>query len=118
MTFPVVCVGDANAGGGLAIAPRPTVWAAGRPLAAFLSPVSPHPCCGSPGCSIHCAAAIGGGSTTVLAEGFPVHRVSDIDTCAHPRVTGVFNVLVGGGTRDSVNGQQVDTGLGTASFST
>jgi hypothetical protein len=61
---------------------------------------------------------ITGGSTTVFAEGFPVHKVSDIDTCAHPRATGVFNVLVGGGSRDSVNGQQVVTGLGTTSFST
>jgi len=94
--FPIVCVGDTNAAGGIAMAPRPTVIAAGRPLAAFASPVSPHPCCGAPGCSIHCVAIITGGAMTVFAEGLPVHKVMDIDSCAHPRVTGAPNVLVGG----------------------
>ena len=114
MSFPVVCVGDANAAGGLAMAPRPTVIAAGRPLAAFSSPVSPHPCCGAPGCDIHCVAVITGGSATVLAEGLPVHRVMDIDTCAHPRTTGVPNVLVGGpglGGGPSVIGSTANPGL-------
>ena len=95
--FPIVCVGDTNAAGGIAMAPRPTVISAGRPLAAFASPVSPHPCCGAPGCSIHCVAVITGGAATVFAEGLPVHKVMDIDTCAHPRVTGTPTVLVGGG---------------------
>jgi len=114
MTFPVVCVGDANAAGGLTTVPRPTVWAAGRPLAAFASPVTPHLCCGAPGCSIHCVAFVTGGALTVLAEGLPVHRVMDIDTCAHPRVTGAFNVLVGGpglGGGPAVVGSTASSGL-------
>tara|TARA_B100002019_G_C21235333_1_gene582411 strand:+ start:164 stop:454 length:291 start_codon:yes stop_codon:yes gene_type:complete len=94
MAFPVVRIGDVNAAGGIALAPRPTVFSSGKPLAAFLSPVSPHPCCGAPGCSIHCAATITGGSFSVLAEMQPVHKVSDIDLCGHPRVQGDFRVLV------------------------
>ena len=94
MTFPVVRIGDVNAAGGVAIVPRPTVLASGRPLAAFTSVVTPHPCCGQPGCEIHCAAVITGGAPTVLAEGTPVHKVMDIDSCAHPRVQGDLRVLV------------------------
>lgn len=94
MTFPIVRMGDINAAGGIALAPRPTVLSSMQPLAAFASPVSPHPCCGSPGCSIHCAANITGGSPTVFAEGAPVHKVMDVDTCGHPRVRGDNRVLV------------------------
>lgn len=94
MTFPVVRVGDVNAAGGSAIMPRPTVLSSNINVAAFASSVTPHPCCGSPGCSIHCAANITGGSPTVWAEGKPIHKVMDIDTCGHPRVTGDNRVLV------------------------
>lgn len=94
MTFPIVRVGDANAAGGMAIIPRLTVLSSQRPLAAFASKVTPHPCCGAPGCSIHCAAKVVGGSPTVWAEGKPVHKVMDIDTCGHPRVQGDVRVLV------------------------
>ena len=58
------------------------------------SAVTPHPCCGAPGCSIHCAANVTGGSPTVYAEGKPVHKVMDTDTCGHPRVQGDTRVLV------------------------
>lgn len=112
--FPIVRVGDINAAGGIAIAPRPTVLSSGVPLAAFASPVTPHPCCGKPGCSIHCVAVITGGATTVFAEGLPVHKVMDIDSCAHPRTTGDFRVLVGGVGGGGSGG----TGLGTVGFST
>jgi len=94
MTFPIVRIGDVNAAGGAAIAPRPTVLSSNKPLAAFASPVTPHPCCGAPGCTIHCVATITGGSPTVWAEGKPVHKVMDVDTCAHPRVQGDNTVLV------------------------
>jgi len=94
MTFPIVRIGDVNAAGGRAIVPRPTVLSSNKFLAAYTSSVTPHPCCGAPGCSIHCAANITGGSPTVWAEGKPVHKVMDVDTCAHPRVQGDNTVLV------------------------
>ena len=114
--FPIVRVGDINAAGGIAIAPRPTVLSSMQPLAAFASPVTPHPCCGVPGCEIHCVAVVTGGAPTVFAEGLPVHRAfTDIDSCGHPRTQGDFKVLVGG---NGGGGASADTGLGTASFST
>jgi len=116
--FPIVCVGDTNAAGGIAIAPRPTVIAAGRPLAAFASPVTPHPCCGVPGCEIHCVAVITGGAPTVFAEGLPVHKVMDIDSCGHPRVTGAPTVIVNSGGPGGTAAPANQTGLGTVSFST
>lgn len=94
MTFPIVRMGDVNSAGGAAMVPRSTVLSSQKPLAAFASSVSPHPCCGAPGCSIHCAASITGGSPTVWAEGKPVHKVMDTDTCGHSRVQGDNRVLV------------------------
>jgi len=94
MPFPIVRMGDVNSAGGVAIAPRPTVLSSMQPLAAYMSPVTPHPCCGVPGCSIHCAAFITGGATTVFANMLPVHKVMDIDICGHPRVQGDMTVLV------------------------
>lgn len=94
MAFPIVRQGDMNAAGGSAMAPRIQILSSGQPLAAYASPVSPHPCCGAPGCSVHCAASITGGSTSVFASGLPVHKVSDVDTCGHPRVQGDTRVLV------------------------
>ena len=117
--FPIVRVGDINAAGGIAIAPRPTVLSSMQPLASFGSPVTPHPYCGTPGFEIHCVVVITGGATTVYAEGLPVHRAfSDIDSCAHPRTTGDLKVLVGGSGSGGGGAAPVDTGLGTASFST
>tara|TARA_Y200000002_G_C22185090_1_gene456797 strand:- start:31 stop:318 length:288 start_codon:yes stop_codon:yes gene_type:complete len=92
--FPIVRVGDTNAAGGIAVAPRPTVLSSMVPIAAFASAVTPHPCCGVPGCSIHCVAVVTGGSATVFAEGLPVHKVMDVDSCGHPRATGDNKVLV------------------------
>lgn len=102
----IVRVGDINAAGGAAIAPRPTVLSTFVPLAMFMSPVTPHPCCGVPGCEIHCAATIGTArAVDVLAEGTPIHIVGDVDICGHPRATGDFTVLyVGGGAGASVAG--------------
>lgn len=94
MAFPIVRLGDINAAGGATIDIRPTVLSSQIPLAAYFSSVTPHPCCGAPGCSIHCAANVTGGAPTVWAEGSPVHIVSDVDTCGHSRVQGDNRVLV------------------------
>ena len=57
--FPIVRVGDTNAAGGIATAPRPTVLVQGV-LGQFASPTFPS-CCGVPGCEIHCVALVTGG---------------------------------------------------------
>jgi len=75
MSFPIVRQGDTNSAGGRALIPRDQVKSSNKPLAAFSSKISPHPCCGRPGCTIHCAASITGGSSTVKAQGKPVHKV-------------------------------------------
>ena len=94
MGRPVVRIGDINSAGGVAVQGHMNITVNGRPAARQGSRVTPHPCCGAPGCSIHCAANITGGSPTVWAEGKPVHKVMDVDTCAHPRVQGDNTVLV------------------------
>lgn len=99
----VVRITDTNAAGGIAMAPRPTVLSSFLPLAAYMSPVTPHPCCGVIGCSIHCVATIAPTFSTTLAENLPVHTVGNIDICAHPRVTGDFTVL-DLGNKGSVSG--------------
>jgi len=94
----IVRIGDVNSAGGAAVAPRPTVLASGRPLAAYMSRVTPHPCCGaSPACAIHCVASIAPSFNTVFASGLPVHTVGNVDTCGHVRANGDFTVLALGG---------------------
>jgi len=95
MAQMIVRVGDINVAGGVAITPVLNVTANGRPLAKFMSIVTPHFPCPFP--PIHCVAkAALPGSMKVSAGGMPVLRVfSDIDTCLHPRMTGSFNVTAG-----------------------
>ena len=87
-------IGDKNTAGGAATQPRRRVLSRGRPLAKFRSKVTPHPCCGVPGCNSHCVAKIGGRARTTLAEGKPVHVTGDGDTCGHRRAMGDLRVLV------------------------
>jgi len=94
MTFPIVRLGDRNGAGGKTTGARKSVKSSGISLAAYRSGVTPHPCCGSPGCSVHCNAKVTGGAPTVYAEGKPVHIVSDSDTCSHKRAQGDKKVLV------------------------
>ena len=95
MAQMIVRVGDINVAGGVAIMPVRNVTANGRPLAKFMSFVTPHPPC--PFVPIHCAASAAlPGSMKVSAGGMPVLRTfSDVDTCFHPRMTGSFNVTAG-----------------------
>ena len=97
MTRPVQRVGDINSGGGVGILGHMNITVNGRLMMKKMSPVTPHPCCGLPGCAIHCCAqAANPGSMTVIANGVPVLRDGDVDTCGHPRVQGSFNVVCGG----------------------
>jgi uncharacterized Zn-binding protein involved in type VI secretion len=91
----VVRVGDINSAGGSAVAGHPNILVNYRPAAVQGSPVTPHPCCGQPGCGIHCAAnAAFPGKFTVLLNGIPTLRTGDTDTCGHTRATGSFDVVV------------------------
>ena len=96
MPGPVCRVGDKNAVGGVILVGDPTVLVNGRPIAVFGARVTPHPCCGRKGCPpVHCAAKTTSKNFTVLAGGKPVVTAGDLDTCAHPRVGGSLNVIVG-----------------------
>ena len=89
--------GDVNSGGGATIFGSSKVLVNGRPLCwAPGVAVTPHVCCGAPGCAKHCAATTSGGSTKVTVEGKRVSKVGDIDTCGHARMTGSHNVNIGG----------------------
>ena len=92
----VVRKGDANSAGGTVTGPcAPTVLTNNRPTSLPGDSVTPHPCCGVPGCAPHCSAVTTGGSSTVIAEGKPVQYIGCSDSCGHPRVTGSPNVIVG-----------------------
>ena len=91
----VVRTGDVNSAGGVAVGGVPTVLANGRPVIPPGTAVTPHPCCGAPGCNVHCAASTTVGSTTVLAGGMPVVYVGSPDSCGHSRATGSVTVIVG-----------------------
>ena len=87
--------GDPNTSGGINTSGVGSVRVNGRPVVVPGIVVTPHPCCGAPGCGIHCAAVTSGGSANVRAGGRPVIRTSvDSDTCGHPRSVGSPNVRV------------------------
>jgi len=92
----VVRRGDFNSAGGSALGPSaPSVRVNGRPVCVPGDRVTPHPCCGLPGCAKHCVARTTIGSTKVKAEGKGVVFVGSPDSCGHPRANGSFNVNVG-----------------------
>jgi len=94
---PVQRRGDPNSAGGIGVLGHPNITVNGRLMLKRMSPVTPHPCCGAPGCSKHCCAfAANPGSMTVTATGVRVLRDGDKDTCGHSRVKGSFNVVCGG----------------------
>ena len=92
---PVQRQGDPNSSGGINTSGVGSVRVNGRLIVIPGISVTPHPCCGQPGCGIHCSAVTAGGSGTVRAGGKPVIRDNDIDTCGHPRVAGSTNVRAG-----------------------
>lgn len=92
----VVRTGDINSVGGAAQIGASTVTCEGKPVMLPNMPVTPHPCCGSPGCGGHCSARTTGGSSTVTCEGKPVIHTNNTDSCGHKRLTGASTVTVGG----------------------
>jgi len=85
---------DVNTGGGLASGGADTVFANGKQVMLPYQMVTPHECCGSDGCTIHCSATTQGGSSTVFAEGQPVIHVEDVDSCGHKRSSPSPDVFV------------------------
>jgi uncharacterized Zn-binding protein involved in type VI secretion len=67
-----------------------TVFAAGEKVATNDDSVAGH------GIGVHAAPVTKNGSSTVIAEGEPVNRKGDADSCGHERADGVANVFVGG----------------------
>ena len=89
--------GDPNTAGGTATSGTPTVRANNRLVVVPGISVTPHTCCGRPGCGPHCNARTAGGSPNVRSENKPVIRTSvDRDTCGHPRAAGSPDVRVNG----------------------
>mgnify|MGYP003108481881 FL=1 len=76
--------------GGAIFAGASTVLTNGRPTAQIYNPVAGHGDCP------HCAPVTVGASSTVYAEGQPVHRFSDACSCGHSTSTGSPNVFAGG----------------------
>lgn len=88
-------VGDPNTAGGIVTSGSASVRVNGRPMALAGQPVTPHACCGQPGCGIHCSATTQGGSGTVRAQGIPILRSGvDTDTCGHLRAGGSADVRI------------------------
>ena len=95
MPGPVQRVGDAISAGGVILSGDPMVLVNGRPVAVVGSSVSPHPCCGAKGCSVHCSARTTSNTPKILVNGKPIVTTGALDTCAHARVNGSPNVIVG-----------------------
>ena len=92
MGRPVVRLGDKNSAGGVLTQGHMNITVNGRPAGKQGGRVTPHPCCGRPGCSIHCkATAAYPGSSKVSMNGIPTLRVGDKDSCFHPRADGSQN---------------------------
>jgi hypothetical protein len=89
-------IGDANTGGGAAIAPGAvSVLINGRAACIVGTKVTPHPPCGSPGGQAHCVAITTVGSPNVLAEYIPINIIDNIDSCGHVRTQGSTDVIIG-----------------------
>ena len=86
-------LGDVNTAGGRAQVGVSSVLVNSKPIIVNGNPVTPHRPCPNP--SIHCHAKTANGLATVLADGIPVNRVGDSDTCGHPRAVGSPNVIAG-----------------------
>ena len=87
--------GDANSAGGIAKGGVSSVQINGRNAITPGQGVTPHPCCGLPGCAKHCVAVTGRGSSKVNVGGRPLVYVGSSDSCAHSRAQGSTNVIVG-----------------------
>ena len=92
-----VRIGDTNSAGGSASGRGAArVLINGRAACIKGTSVTPHPCCGKPGCSKHCSAKTVRGARSVLAEGVEINYIGSTDTCGHARATGSRDVIIPG----------------------
>lgn len=95
MPLQVHRMSDANTGGGTITAiPQSTVFANNLLVCVNGSIGTSHPPCPKP--SIHCAGnwITTSGGPTVFAEGIPVNKMSDPDSCGHTRAAGSPDVFM------------------------
>tara|TARA_R100000231_G_scaffold117809_1_gene87963 strand:+ start:53 stop:310 length:258 start_codon:yes stop_codon:yes gene_type:complete len=78
--------GDANNGGGIVSSSR-NVNVNGKSITVDGDSVSAH--------GLHTGVKTANDSSSVLANGKPVNRVGDADTCAHVRSSGSTDVFAG-----------------------
>jgi uncharacterized Zn-binding protein involved in type VI secretion len=86
---------DKVSGGGIVINGSKNVFVNNIPASFLGSKITPHLCCGEPGCEIHCSATIITGSNTIFVNNIPVTKIGDSATCGDVLITGSPNVFFG-----------------------
>jgi uncharacterized Zn-binding protein involved in type VI secretion len=89
-------MGDIVGPGGVISAGVPSILVNGQPAAFLGAPVTPHACCGAPGCDPHCVAHIVTGAPTILVNGIPAVYVGCMASCADAVVMGAPGVIITG----------------------
>lgn len=90
-------MGDIVGPGGVISVGIPTVLINGQPAAVVGGLVTPHACCGAPGCPpTHCASTLVQCAPTVLINGIPSTYVGCVTLCGHPIITGAPGVIITG----------------------
>jgi uncharacterized Zn-binding protein involved in type VI secretion len=79
--------GDVNTGGGAVVVSN-NVYVNGKSISIDGSTVTPHT-------GPHTGAKTANGNTSVRANGTPINRSGDADTCLHTRSGGSSNVFTG-----------------------
>ena len=87
--------GDSNSAGGIAVSGVTSVRINNRPVVVPGVSVTPHPCCGQPGCGAHCSAVTVGGIGSVRAGNKPIILTGHADSCGHSRTGGSPSVRAG-----------------------
>ena len=94
----VVRDGDVNGGGGVCSGGVQSVRVNGRAIAVPGMTVSPHLCCGLPGCIAHCIAKTGKGSASALGGfGGAIASFAGADFLVSAAVSVAEKVIGGGG---------------------
>lgn len=86
---------DKTIGGGILLNGSINVFINNIPASFLGSQVSPHGCCGEPGCEIHCSSVIITGSSTVFVNNIQSIRMGDSASCGDPIISGSPNVFFG-----------------------
>jgi uncharacterized Zn-binding protein involved in type VI secretion len=84
--------GDSTITGGKILTGSPNVFANGKPVGLFMSPVTPHP--PAPKKTPHKIGKVKGVSKNVLCNGVPVLKMGSAVTCGCTIVQGSLSVYV------------------------